>query len=126
MITLQAMDNENTNRVLIELHKEIKKNGPLRSLKAALWRFSHLADLIRLPKRRQYLINFIPCIISMSRREEESIHEALMNSLPKILQSLGNFLSENDVKVNIFYMCIFILLVSDCFNVINSMIFRHC
>ncbi|KRT82334.1 HEAT domain-containing protein, partial [Oryctes borbonicus] len=95
---IKAMDNENTNKVLMELHKEIKRNGPARSLKSALWRFSILAGLIRLPKRKQYLISLIPCIVSISERSEDLTHEALMNSLPKILKSLGSFLSDSDVK----------------------------
>lgn len=105
MQCLQAMDNDNTNKVLIELHREIKKNGPARSLKAALWRFSNLAELIRLPKRKQYLTNCIPCIVQMAERNEELIHETLTDSLPRILKSLGNFMSDGDVKVILFIKC---------------------
>ncbi|GJQ87772.1 hypothetical protein Trydic_g18631, partial [Trypoxylus dichotomus] len=95
---IKATDNENMNRVLMEVHKEIKRNGPARCLKSALWRFSILADLIRLPKRKQYLTSLIPCIVILSGREEDLIHEALVNCFPKILKSLGSFLSDNDVK----------------------------
>lgn len=88
------------NRVLMELHKELKKNGPVRSLRAALLRFSNMAHLIRLPKRKQYLISIMPCIVSISERQDDDLlHESLMKCLPKILKSLGNFLSETDVKV---------------------------
>lgn len=40
------MDN-NIVKVQVELHKEIKKNGSVRSLRAALWRFAQLAGMIR-------------------------------------------------------------------------------
>ncbi|KAI4460393.1 huntington disease protein [Holotrichia oblita] len=95
---IKATDSENVNRVLMELHKELKKNGPVRSLRAALLRFANMAHLIRLPKRKQYLISIMPCIVSISERNDDIIHEALMKCLPKILKSLGNFLSETDVK----------------------------
>lgn len=37
----------NMGKVNLELHKEIKRNGSARSLRAALWRFAELAHMIR-------------------------------------------------------------------------------
>lgn len=44
---LQAMMDNNIVKVQVELHKEIKKNGSVRSLRAALGRFAQLAHMIR-------------------------------------------------------------------------------
>lgn len=93
------MSNGNIGKVQIELHKEIKKNGSARSLKAALIRFSQLAHLIRPHKGKPYVVNLIPYIIKISERDEEFIQETLANSLPNIMSALGCFTLDNDVKV---------------------------
>lgn len=93
------MSNGNIGKVQIELHKEIKKNGAARSLRAALSRFSQLAHLIRPHKGKPYVTNLIPCIIKITEREEEMIQETLANSLPNIMNSLGSFTTDNDIKV---------------------------
>lgn len=88
------------NKIQIELHKEIKKNGAPRSLRAALWRFSELAHHIRPHKGKPYVTNLLPCIVKITERKEELVHETLTNSLPKIMASLGCFTTDNDIKVN--------------------------
>lgn len=45
--SFQAMMGNNVVKVHIELHNEIKKNGSVRSLRAALSRFGKLAHMIR-------------------------------------------------------------------------------
>ena len=42
-------------RLQVELYKEIKKNGPSRCVRAALWRFAELAHLI-LPQKCRYAL----------------------------------------------------------------------
>jgi len=49
----QVLMKSNLGRVQVELYKEIKKNGPPRCLRAALWRFAELAYLI-LPQKCRY------------------------------------------------------------------------
>lgn len=98
---IKAMNNGNIGKVQIELHKEIKRNGAARSLRAALSRFAHLAHLIRPHKGKPYVVNIVPCIVKIAEREEDMVHETLANSLPKILASLGPFATDNDVKVKI-------------------------
>lgn len=93
------MNNNNIGKVQFELHKEIKKNGSARSLKAALVRFAQLAHLIRPHKGKAYVTNLVPCIIRISEREEEFIHETLATCLPHIMSALGCFTADNDVKV---------------------------
>lgn len=43
----QAVTDSNVMKVQVELHKEIKRNGNARSLRAALWRFAYLSHMIR-------------------------------------------------------------------------------
>lgn len=97
--TLKAMSNGNIIKVQVELHKEIKKNGAARSLRAALWRFAQLCHMIRPQKGKPYVNNLIPCIVKISERSEESLHETMALSLPKIMDVLGSFTADNDVKV---------------------------
>lgn len=93
------MNNGNIGKVQVELHKEIKRNGSARSLRAALVRFSQLAYLIRPHKGKLYIVNLIPCIVKITQREEDSIHETLASSLPHMMSALGCFTMDNDIKV---------------------------
>lgn len=93
------MNNGNIGKVQVELHKEIKKNGSARSLRAALVRFSQLAYLIKPHKGKLYVANLIPCIVKIAEREEDSIHETLAGSLSCIMSALGCFTADNDIKV---------------------------
>lgn len=45
------------------------------------------------------MVNLIPCIIHIARRTEEPVLETLAAAMPKIFKALGNFTSDNDVKV---------------------------
>lgn len=91
--------NGNIIKVQLELHKEIKKNGSVRSLRAALWRFAQLCHMIRPHKGKAYVNNLVPCIVKISERIEEPLLETLASSLPKIMESLGSFTSDNEIKM---------------------------
>ncbi|KAK4875471.1 hypothetical protein RN001_011893 [Aquatica leii] len=95
---IRDMSNGNMSKIQIELHKEIKKNGSSRCLRAALWRFAELAHHIRPHKGKPYIANLMPCIIKITERPEEMIHETLSNSYPKIIATLGCFSTDNDIK----------------------------
>lgn len=97
------MTNGNIIKIQLELHKEIKKNGSARTLRAALWRFAQLCHMIRPHKGKPYVNNLIPCIVKIAERSEESLHETMANSLPKILDALGSFTADNDIKVCLLY-----------------------
>ncbi|CAH1155948.1 unnamed protein product [Phaedon cochleariae] len=86
-------------KIQIELHKEIKKNGAARSLRAALWLFSVLAHHIRPHKGKPYAVNVFQNLVKISERTEESIHETLAAALPRIMKVLGCFTTENEMKV---------------------------
>lgn len=93
------MTDGNIVKVQIILYYEIKKNGPARSLRTALWRFAQLGHMIRPIKGKAYVANLVPCIIAITQRSEESVIETLANALPLILKTLGNFTTDTDIKV---------------------------
>uniref|UniRef100_A0A1Y1K0T3 Huntingtin n=1 Tax=Photinus pyralis TaxID=7054 RepID=A0A1Y1K0T3_PHOPY len=95
---IKAVSDGNMSKIQIELHKEIKNNGTPRSLRAALWRFAELAHYIRPQKGKPYVANLMPCIIKISARTEEMVHETLAGSFPKIMVTLGCFTTDNDIK----------------------------
>ncbi|XP_045472991.1 huntingtin [Harmonia axyridis] len=95
---IRALNDENITKVLIELHKEIKRNNSARSLRAALSRFSKLAHCIRPHKGKPYIVHMFPSLMRIIERSEESVHETLASSLPKIIEVLGPFTTDNDIK----------------------------
>ncbi|XP_061888954.1 huntingtin isoform X3 [Entelurus aequoreus] len=96
---IKALMDSNLPRLQLELYKEIKKNGASRSLRAALWRFAELAHLIRPQKCRPYLVNLLPCLTRVTKRQEESVQETLATAMPKIMAALGHFANDGEIKV---------------------------
>ncbi|XP_072534605.1 huntingtin isoform X5 [Salminus brasiliensis] len=96
---IKALMDSNLPRLQLELYKEIKKNGASRSLRAALWRFAELAHLVRPQKCRPYLVNLLPCLTRITKRQEETVQETLAASMPKILAALGHFANDGEIKV---------------------------
>ncbi|XP_076120754.1 huntingtin-like [Alosa pseudoharengus] len=96
---IKALMDSNLPRLQLELYKEIKKNGASRSLRAALWRFAELAHLIRPQKCRPYLVNLLPCLTRITKRQEEMVQETLASSIPKIMSALGQFANDGEIKV---------------------------
>ncbi|XP_028973894.2 huntingtin isoform X2 [Esox lucius] len=96
---IKALMDSNLPRLQLELYKEIKKNGASRSLRAALWRFAELAHLIRPQKCRPYLVNLLPCLTRIIKRQEETVQETLAAAVPKIMSALGHFANDGEVKV---------------------------
>ncbi|XP_077574963.1 huntingtin isoform X4 [Stigmatopora nigra] len=96
---IKALMDSNLPRLQLELYKEIKKNGSSRSLRAAFWRFAELAHLIRPQKCRPYLVNLLPCLTRITKRQEETVQETLALSMPKIMAALGHFANDGEIKV---------------------------
>ncbi|XP_030643764.1 huntingtin [Chanos chanos] len=96
---IKALMDSNLPRLQLELYKEIKKNGASRSLRAALWRFAELAHLIRPQKCRPYLVNLLPCLTRITKRQEETVQETLSSAIPKVMASLGHFANDSEIKV---------------------------
>ncbi|XP_034443327.1 huntingtin isoform X2 [Hippoglossus hippoglossus] len=96
---IKALMDSNLPRLQLELYKEIKKNGASRSLRAALWRFAELAHLIRPQKCRPYLVNLLPCLTRITKRQEESVQETLAAAMPKIMSALGHFANDGEIKL---------------------------
>uniref|UniRef100_A0A3P9IHC0 Huntingtin n=1 Tax=Oryzias latipes TaxID=8090 RepID=A0A3P9IHC0_ORYLA len=90
---IKALMDSNLPRLQLELYKEIKKNGASRSLRAALWRFAELAHLIRPQKCRPYLVNLLPCLTRITKRQEETVQETLAAATPKIMAARIHFSS---------------------------------
>ncbi|KAK9879932.1 hypothetical protein WA026_008441 [Henosepilachna vigintioctopunctata] len=95
---IRSLNNENITKVLIELHNEIKRNNSSRCLRAALTRFSKLVYYVRPQKGKPYVYNLFPSLINIIKRPEEIVHETLSNSLSSIIEVLGPFTTDNDVK----------------------------
>ena len=90
-------------KIQVELHDIIRKNGSPRCLRAAIYRFGQLSQYIRPFKGNIHAQKLIPCLIEISKREEESIHETLASSFEQIFKVLGVFVQDNNLKVKIFY-----------------------
>lgn len=58
-----------------------------------------LAHHIRPHKGKPYVTNLFPNLINIADRNEESVHETLAISLPKILKVLSCFTTESEMKV---------------------------
>jgi len=90
----------NLGRLQIEFFKELKKNGPSRCVRSALWRFAELAPMIRLHKRRAFVVNLLSCVTKMAERHEEALQESLMSAMPNIASSLMVSATDAEVKVS--------------------------
>ncbi|KAK3095770.1 hypothetical protein FSP39_018831 [Pinctada imbricata] len=96
--SIKILLETNLGRLQVELYKEIKKNGSSRTLRAALWRFAEMAHLIRPQKCRPYIVNLLPCLARICKREEEAIQETLSQAMQKICPPLMGFANESEVK----------------------------
>ncbi|XP_041368406.1 huntingtin-like isoform X2 [Gigantopelta aegis] len=96
--TIKILLETNLGRLQVELYKEIKKNGVSRSLRASLWRFADMCHLIRPQKCRPYIVNLLPCLVRICRRDEEAIQDTLATAMQKICPSLMVFANDIEVK----------------------------
>lgn len=98
--TIKTLLDSHLGRLQAELYKEIKKNGPGRSLRVALGKFGDLCHLIKTQKCRAYTVNLLPCFVRISQRsDEESVQEALTNTVIRAMPVLGQFTNDNDIKM---------------------------
>lgn len=88
-------------KVQFELYREIKRNGAARCLRAALWRFGLLSHMIRPFKAKAYALNLTPCILEIAKRKEDIVIETLSQSLPLIFKTLGHYIPDKDIQVDI-------------------------
>ncbi|XP_065352177.1 huntingtin isoform X1 [Cloeon dipterum] len=98
-IITRALLEGNVGKIQLELHKEIKKNGNPRSLRAALWRFGALSHLIRPQKGRVYMQNLVPCLDQIAKRPEEQVLETLAVAVEQIFTSIGTFAADAEIKM---------------------------
>ncbi|KAK3887735.1 hypothetical protein Pcinc_008172 [Petrolisthes cinctipes] len=95
---IRGLSETQLGKIQVELYKEIKKNGSVRSLRAALSRFASLCHHIRPQKGRAYVQNLLPYVTRMARRPEEPLLDTLAMALDKIMPALGHFTNDNEVK----------------------------
>lgn len=50
---------------------------------------------------RPYIVNLLPCIARICRREEEAVQETLSAAMPKICSALMPFANDTEVKVSV-------------------------
>ncbi|CAG03293.1 unnamed protein product, partial [Tetraodon nigroviridis] len=48
---------------------------------------------------RPYLVNLLPCLTRITKRQEETIQETLAAAMPKIMAALGHFANDGEIKV---------------------------
>lgn len=51
------------------------------------------------PCCRPYLVNLLPCLTRITKRQEESVQETLAAAMPKIMTALGHFANDSEIKV---------------------------
>ncbi|XP_035218065.1 huntingtin-like, partial [Stegodyphus dumicola] len=97
--TIKTLLDSHLGRLLVELFKEIKKDGSARSLRAALSRFGDICHLMRPQKCRPYTVNLVPALAKIcQRKDEESVQETLAIVITKIMPVLGQFTNDKDIK----------------------------
>ncbi|XP_057364436.1 huntingtin-like isoform X1 [Daphnia carinata] len=96
---IKALLPLHSNRILVELCKQIKKNESPRILKLSMNRFAELCHLARPQKRRAYLANLFNAISVIANRKEEMLHESLSNFVSKVFSVMGIFAFENETKI---------------------------
>lgn len=92
--------NEHTNivRIQSDLYHEIKKNGNMRSLRISLQLLGHYLPAVKQSKAKAYATNLLYCIVTVSRRIEPFVIEALSDFLQSFTANLQICL--NDMEVN--------------------------
>uniref|UniRef100_A0A061QFU3 Putative huntingtin n=1 Tax=Cupiennius salei TaxID=6928 RepID=A0A061QFU3_CUPSA len=98
--TIKTLLDSHLSRLLVELFKEIKKDGPARSLRAALSRFGDICHLMRPQKCRPYTVNLVPALAKIcQRKDEEAVQETLAIVITKVMPVLGQFTNDKDIKM---------------------------
>lgn len=49
---------------------------------------------------RPYLVNLLPCLSRITKRQEETVQETLAAAMPKIMGALGHFANDGEIKVS--------------------------
>lgn len=49
---------------------------------------------------RPYLVNLLPCLARITKRQEETVQETLAAAMPKIMSALGHFANDGEIKVS--------------------------
>lgn len=60
----------------------------------------HSFSFISLLWCRPYLVNLLPCLTRITKRQEETVQETLAAAMPKIMVALGHFANDGEIKVS--------------------------
>lgn len=92
--------NEHTNivRIQSDLYHEIRKNGNMRSLRISLQLLGHYLPAVKQSKAKAYATNLLLCILTVARRTETLVIEALSEFLQSFTSHLEICLSEMEVN----------------------------
>lgn len=96
---IRLVINHHVVKVQYELYQEIRRNGSSRSLKAALSKFGLVSHKISPKQAKLFATQLVPCMLQLVCRKEDLIVNVLAESVELILQSLGRYLSDNDIKM---------------------------
>lgn len=95
--TVKSNLHTNFNRIQLEFFKELRNNGSSRRIRAALTRFAELAHLFRPLKCRQYFVQLIPVIQTISARtNEEAIQETISTAMKKLMPVFGPYATKDE------------------------------
>lgn len=67
---------------------------------------------------RPYLVNLLPCLARITKRQEETVQETLAAAMPKIMAALGHFANDGEIKVSTQSRNIEMLSEDFCFQII--------
>ena len=88
--TITTLIDSHLGRLQVELYKTIKKEDtPIRSLRAALSKFSDLAHMVKPLKRRVFVTSLLPSLHRIMKMPGESIQETLASCMDKLTAALG-------------------------------------
>ncbi|KAF5400003.1 hypothetical protein PHET_06683 [Paragonimus heterotremus] len=87
-----------THQVILELFVELKRNQSSRTVAASLSKFASLVNRIRISKRRFYMTELLPVLITVCERTEEPIFEALSDHFATIASYLFHYATESELR----------------------------
>eukprot|EP01134_Creolimax_fragrantissima_P001298 CFRG1298T1 len=88
-------------RLQLELYKEIKKtNAPVRSLRAAMLKFSELSRMTKPAKRRVFLNSLIgPLVNILGRTDSDLLQDTLQPLILNVCKEYGLFFTSSQTKI---------------------------
>lgn len=77
------------------------QSSMVRGVDITIIQYLHTNALFSTLCCRPYLVNLLPCLTRITKRQEESVQETLAAAMPKIMAALGHFANDSEIKVSI-------------------------